>query len=61
MQDILLERAYVLLSEAVPKGDVTEAMIKIRFRIYVLTESSMQMENGFIYRSFSILRSRQQK
>lgn len=28
MQDILLERAYVLLSEAVPKGEVTEAMIK---------------------------------
>lgn len=61
MQDILLERAYVLLSEAVPKGEVTETMIKIRFRIYALTESSMQMENGFIYRSFSILRSRQQK
>jgi exodeoxyribonuclease V alpha subunit len=28
MQDILLERAYVLLSETVPKGEVTEAMIK---------------------------------
>lgn len=28
MQDTLLERAYVLLSEAVPKGEVTEAMIK---------------------------------
>lgn len=31
MQDILLERAYVLLSEAVPKGEVTEAMIKNTF------------------------------
>ena len=28
MQDTLLERAYGLLSEAVPKGEVTEAMIK---------------------------------
>ena len=42
MQDILLERAYVLLSEAVPKGEVTETMIKNTFSdLMCFTESSM--------------------